>query len=128
MDRPIRIEGFLEGAVLRASDLAPVWARVRDTFGPVQNPQSRTLTLQPGEAPSEVLPTGAAGGFLLDLDPAGWRSEWGGLLLFRGEGRPIHGYRPVPGALTLFRAADEPLISMITDQGTARISILGWWS
>jgi hypothetical protein len=126
-DRPLRIEGFLEQAALADPDLALLRAAADDHFGPVAA-EFRTLSLKPGEALPEVLPQGAAGGLLLDLGPPDWRSEWGGLLLFLGEKGALHGYRPVPGALTLFRAAHEPLISLITSQGMTRTSILGWWS
>lgn len=125
-DRPVRIDGFLEGAGLADPDLGRVLVPVVDHFGPVA-PEVRTLSLSPGEALPAVLPQDAAGGFLLDLDPPGWRSEWGGLLLFQNDSQAVHGYRPVPGSLTLFRAAHGPLISFITPNGRVRTSLLGWW-
>lgn len=126
IDRPLRVEGFLEAAELSDPDMGLLGVAADDYAGPVVV-QSRTLSLKPGEALPDLLPEGAAGGFLLDLDPPDWRSEWGGLLLFQGEREPLHGYRPVPGALTLFHAVHAPLISLITPQGRTRTSILGWW-
>ena len=125
---PERREGVLDSAAIAALLRDP------DSFDPAlvrdlheTAPSFRTLTLGPGDALADPLPKDAKAGFLLDLDPAGWRSEWGGLLLFQ-EGERLHGYRPVPGALTLFPAAARPLISLITPQGGRRTSILGWWN
>lgn len=124
---PVRIEDFLEGGALIDLDIGRVLSVVEETFGPVREFRSHALSLAPGEPPPQLLPVGAAGGFLFDLGPPDWRSEWGGLLLFQREGQAIHGYRPVPGTLTLFRAAHDPLISLIIPQGKTRTSILGWW-
>jgi hypothetical protein len=125
---PERREGFLDSAKIAALLRDP------DSFDPalVQDiqdraPSFRTLTLGRGEALPDLLPKNATAGFLLDLDPADWRSEWGGLLLFQ-DGERLHGYRPVPGALTLFPASIRPLISLIVPQGRRRTSILGWWN
>lgn len=127
----VRREGFLDpegvAAVLRDPsrfDPTPVSA----LWGQVRAPRLRTLSLGPGEGLADPLPEDAGSGFLLDLDPADWRSEWGGLLLFQGDGERVIGFRPVPGALTLFPASAAPLISLITPQGGRRLSILGWWS
>jgi hypothetical protein len=125
---PERREGFLDSAAIGALLRDPGSfdpASVRDFHQGM--PAVRTLTLGPGEALTDLLPEDATAGFLLDLDPPGWRSEWGGLLLFQ-DGERLHGYRPVPGALTLFPAATRPLISLITPQGRRRTSILGWWN
>lgn len=131
---PERREGFLDAvavANLRRDperfDPAAVQALTEELFGPPGQLTFRTLALGPGEGLANLLPEEAAAGFVLDLEPAGWRSEWGGLLLFRGVGGQLHGYRPVPGALTLFRASTQPFLSLITSQGARRTSILGWW-
>jgi hypothetical protein len=131
---PVRREGFLDArataALLEepaALDIAPVLAVAADFFGPLNNPQTRVLTLAAGDAVAALLPENAQAGFLLDLDPSDWRSEWGGLLLFHENAGRVHGFRPVTGALTLFSATDRPLISLITPQGSRRTSILGWW-
>ena len=125
---PERREGFLDSAAIAALLRDPgVFdpAVVRDHHP--GTPGFRTLTLVPGETVPELLPDGALAGFLLDLDPSGWRSEWGGLLLFQ-DGDRLHGYRPIPGALTVFPVAAGALISLITPQGARRTSILGWWN
>lgn len=75
-----------------------------------------------------VLPPQAKAGLILDLDPPGWRSEWGGLLLFQGVQGHLSGYRPVPGALTMFAAETAPLISLVMLRAPPRISLLGWWT
>jgi len=96
-------------------------------LGRPQAPSLRVLSMEPGDVAGQLLPEGAQAGFLLDLDPPGWRSEWGGLLLLQtAEGR-LSGYRPVPGALTAFSASDRPMVSLVAPQGRRRTSILGWW-
>ncbi|MBX3480432.1 MAG: 2OG-Fe(II) oxygenase [Caulobacter sp.] len=128
---PVRREGFLDAEALAALLHDPGsldTAAISALAGQAQAPEVRTLSLSPGEGLADLLPQGAVSGFLLDLDPAGWRSEWGGLLLFQGDGKRVSGFRPVPGALTLFPASARPLISLITPQGGRRLSILGWWS
>ena len=131
---PVRREGFLDSAAVAdllhdpgRFDPAAVQALAQGPLAPPGQPTLRTLSLGPGEALANLLPDDAGAGFLLDLDPSGWRSEWGGLLLLHGPGGQLHGYRPVPGALTLFPAAARPLLSLITPQGGRRTSILGWW-
>ncbi|HYE47560.1 MAG TPA: hypothetical protein VEA44_17475 [Caulobacter sp.] len=132
---PVRREAFLDSeaaaALLRdpdSFDPTPVFEIASDLYGSLQGAGSRTLLLRPGDSLAPILPGGAKGGFLLDLDPPAWRSEWGGLLLFQDPGGRVHGYRPVPGALTLFPAPAAPLISLISPQGIQRASILGWWT
>ncbi len=51
--------------------------------------------------------------FLVDLN-AGWRSEWGGLVLFVGEHGRAQGWRPEAGALTLYDALRPPLVTMVS--------------
>lgn len=131
----VRREDFLDlatvAALLKDSDSfdpAQVLAAAGDFHGLSERLVVRRLSLDPGEGVPALLPDDATAGFLLDLDPAGWRSEWGGLLLFQGAGGTVRGYRPVPGALTLFSATTRPLVSLITPQGATRTSILGWWA
>jgi hypothetical protein len=126
---PARREGFLDAggiaALLRDPDgFDP--ALVRDLHPGAL--RTRLIELGPGDIPPELLSRDVATGFVLDLDPPDWRSEWGGLLLLRGDGDRLHGYRPVPGALTLITAAERPLISLVAPHGGRRISILGWWN
>lgn len=127
---PARHDRFLDsGAVARllespeGFDPRPATA----ILGRTEAPRLRVLSIGPGEVAVELLPDGAQAGFLLDLDPSGWRSEWGGLLLLQREEGRLFGYRPVPGALTGFLAADRPMLSLVTPQGRRRTSILGWW-
>lgn len=131
----VRQEGFLAARAVadllrdpENFDIEPVARAVAAAFGPVGHIQHRVSRLGPGEGLAAVLPPGAAGGFVLDLDPPQWRSEWGGLLLFQeGEGR-VRGYRPTPGALTLFQAGLEPLISLVMLRAPARVALRGWWA
>jgi len=132
---PVRREGFLGSEAVSALlndpggfDPAPVLTLAGEHYGPVHGPSTQALLLRPGEALARLLPGTARGGFLLDLGPSGWRSEWGGLLLFQGAEGRVQGYRPVPGALTLFPASAAPMISLIAPQGRDRASILGWWN
>ena len=131
----VRREGFLDSSTVAALlenpdrfDPAPVLAAAGDFPDLSEKLLFRTLSLVPGDPVADLLPGTATAGFMLDLDPADWRSEWGGLLLFRGAGERVRGYRPVPGALTLFSATTRPMVSLITPQGAGRTSILGWWA
>jgi hypothetical protein len=103
-------------------------ALAREAFGAIKSRGVELQTLGPGEWAENLVSGDAAGGFLIDLDPPEWRSQWGGLLLFAesGDGR-LHGFRPVPGALTLFDARARPSISLIVPQAPRRISLLGLW-
>lgn len=60
--------------------------------------------------------------FVLDLNED-WPSPWGGLLLFGEEGR-LAGWRPEPGAATVFDGDRPPLLTMITAR-TPRLCLLG---
>ncbi|MDQ0464133.1 hypothetical protein QO010_001904 [Caulobacter ginsengisoli] len=129
----VRREGFLDARAVAALlktpgsfDPEPVLTLAREAFGPLEGLGVDTLTLSPGEGVAELAREGARGGFVLDLDPPQWRSAWGGLLLFQ-TGERLQGYRPVPGALTLFAAAARPLISLLTPGAPPRVSLLGWW-
>lgn len=129
---PTRREGFLDAKAIAAFledpgslDIAPILALADERYG---LPTVRTLSLGPGDGAAVLLPDAAIAGFLLDLDPPDWRSEWGGLLLFQRQSERVEGFRPVPGALTLFSANLRPLISLITPQGRRRTSIFGWWA
>lgn len=51
--------------------------------------------------------------FLIDLN-AGWRSEWGGLILFVGDQGRAQGWRPEAGALTLYDGMRPPLLTMVS--------------
>lgn len=57
-------------------------------------------------------PLMGATAFVLDLN-ADWGSQQGGLLLFGDNGR-VEGWRPEPGALTLFDPARPPLLTAVT--------------
>ena len=128
---PVRRETFLDSGAVAAILTNPAQFDPTAVLGVAgrdsRNLTIRTLKLGPGEAIAALLPSTASMGFLLDLAPADWRSEWGGLLLLQSEGNRVQGYRPTPGALTLFTADLHPLISLITPQGRPRTSILGFW-
>lgn len=130
----IRREAFLAAGAAsallarpEAFDPEPVSALASESLdggGPLR---TRLCRLGPGKDLAELLPREARGGFLLDLDPPEWRSAWGGLLLFQDSEGRLHGYRPVPGALTLFRAEARPLVSLVMPGAPDRVSLLGWW-
>lgn len=135
-DGPVlRREGFLPARAVAALLRDPSGAdttQLRDAIPARWSPEGEIqlgrLELGPGEGLCPVLPPRAKAGLILDLDPPGWRSEWGGLLLFQGgEGR-LSGYRPVPGALTVFAAETAPLISLVMLRAPPRNSLLGWWA
>jgi len=109
-------------------DLAALLKLLPPSMGSATKPEVSRLALGPGEGASPLLPDGARAGFLLDLEAPDWRSEWGGLLLFRADHGRVSGYRPIPGALTLFEASTAPFISLATMEAPRRISLLGWWA
>ena len=63
-------------------------------------------------------------GFVLDLN-AGWPSQHGGLLIF-ADGDRVRGWRPEPGALTLFDTARPPILSGVSPGARApRLAVMG---
>lgn len=63
-------------------------------------------------------------GFILDLSPD-WHSEYGGLLMFE-DGDRLRGWRPEPGALTLFDLSRPLVLSLVTTAAPApRLAVLG---
>ncbi|MDP2261423.1 MAG: hypothetical protein Q8J89_17075 [Caulobacter sp.] len=72
------------------------------------------------------LPPAEAGriGLVLDLI-SDWPSAHGGLLLVQ-DGEPLRGWRPEPGALTLFDRSRPPTLSLVTPAArTPRLAVLG---
>ncbi|HEX8570778.1 MAG TPA: hypothetical protein VF699_12780 [Caulobacteraceae bacterium] len=71
------------------------------------------------------LPPAKGVGFTVDLS-RDWRSSDGGLLLFVDEEGRAEGWRPEPGALTLYDAARPPLLTMVVP-GVAkpRVALFG---
>ena len=59
---------------------------------------------------------------------AGWRPDWGGLLLFLdADGHVSEGYTPAFNALNLFRVPQRHLVSQVAPfAGGPRLSITGW--
>ncbi len=130
----VRREDFLDAAGIaalteRTSSFDPetILVLAREVFGEIGEVETALLMLGPGEGISALSREGTRGGFVLDLDPPQWRSEWGGLLLFQ-SGERLHGYRPVPGALTLFAADARPMISLVMLRAPPRVSLLGQWA
>lgn len=69
-------------------------------------------------------PSTGGSAFILDLN-ADWGSQHGGLLLFADNGR-LEGWRPEPGAVTLFDAARPPLLTAVTPGAPSpRLALLG---
>ncbi len=63
--------------------------------------------------------------FAIDLN-SDWRSDWGGLLLFAGARGPLSGWRPEPGALTVFDAAGGAALSLIAPEAVEpRLMLFG---
>lgn len=131
----VRREGFLDARKAfaltgdrGAFDAAPVTALARAAFGDLTLGGVTLHSLGPGEGVEDLCQGRKGGGFLLDLDPPEWRSEWGGLLLFQDVDGRVQGYRPVPGALTLFSARARPLISLVTLRAPPRVALHGWWA
>lgn len=130
----LRREGYLTPAASRtllqdpaSLDAESLRRLAAEAFGRAGALQCEISVLEPEQAPGPLLPQEAEGGFVLDLVPAGWRSAWGGLLLFQQDDGRLHGYRPQPGALTLFLARSQPLISFVVAGAPARTAVLGWW-
>ena len=75
----------------------------------------------------EVAGTNRRAAYVLGLTP-GWRTEWGGLLLFQDEaGDVTRGLMPRFNCLNLFRVPRTHSVSQIaTFAGTNRISVTGW--
>jgi hypothetical protein len=67
---------------------------------------------------------GTGWGFTLDLN-RGWRSSWGGLLLFVEADGTAKGWRPEAGALTLYDLARPPLLTAVVPGAPARLSVVG---
>lgn len=76
----------------------------------------------PGNYGLPVLDDGGVG-FVLDL-VEGWPSQHGGLLMFE-DGDKIRGWRPEPGALTLFDLKGPVILSVVTPRAGRRIAVLG---
>ena len=59
---------------------------------------------------------------------AGWRADWGGLLLFQdADGHVSEGYVPKFNALNLFAVPQTHAVSQVASFATAsRLSITGW--
>lgn len=59
---------------------------------------------------------------------AGWRADWGGLLLFQdADGHVSEGYVPKLNALNLFAVPQTHAVSQVASFVTAsRLSITGW--
>ena len=64
--------------------------------------------------------------YVFSLCPS-WRPEWGGLLLFHGEGGRIEGWVPGMNALTLFRVPSPHSVSeVVSHVPVRRYSVTGW--
>ncbi|WP_033920335.1 2OG-Fe(II) oxygenase [Sphingomonas sp. 37zxx] len=65
--------------------------------------------------------------YVLGLTPT-WRAEWGGLLLFHGDGaNSIEGFAPTLGTLNLFAVPQMHSVSQVSKAAAyRRYSITGW--
>lgn len=65
--------------------------------------------------------------YVFGLTPR-WRIEWGGLLLFHGEGATVdHGFVPAFNALRLFRVPAQHSVSQVVSYAPERrLSVTGW--
>lgn len=64
--------------------------------------------------------------YVLGLNPA-WRAEWGGLLLFHGQGGSVRGHVPAFNTLDLFSVPQLHSVSEVTRAAAnRRYSVTGW--
>jgi hypothetical protein len=114
----------LDHAPLSDPDLAGSLAAAVGALG-VGTPEAmRALRHEAGQFGLPPL-EGARAGFLLDL-ASGWRSDFGGLLLFLDAGGRAEGWRPEPGALVLFDANRPPVLTMVAKSAPGpRLSLFG---
>lgn len=64
--------------------------------------------------------------YVFGLNPA-WRPEWGGLLLFHGDGQTVSGVAPGFNTLDLFAVPQVHSVSMVTQATPVRrYAITGW--
>jgi len=64
--------------------------------------------------------------YVFSLNPV-WRVEWGGLLLFHGDGNRVHGMAPSFNSLDIFAVPQMHSVSMVTGSvPNRRYSITGW--
>lgn len=65
--------------------------------------------------------------YVFGLTPR-WRIEWGGLLLFHGEGATVdHGFVPAFNVLRLFRVPAQHSVSQVVSHAPERrLSVTGW--
>lgn len=64
--------------------------------------------------------------YVFSLNPV-WRVEWGGLLLFHGQGNSVRGMVPAFNSLDIFAVPQMHSVSMVTGSvPNRRYSITGW--
>ena len=63
--------------------------------------------------------------WMLDFNE-GWRSAWGGLLLFVDDGARAEGWRPEAGSLTVFAPEAPPVLTLVAPwAGQSRLALTG---